>query len=45
MLIKFEEITLEELSMVSFGRIDGDRKVLIIGKEADDDFRRSQKRS
>lgn len=34
MLIKFNEITLEELSMVSFGRIDGDSGVLIIGKEA-----------
>lgn len=34
MLIKFEEITLEELMMVSVGRIDGDRGVLIIGKEA-----------
>lgn len=45
MLIKFDEITLEELMMVSVGRIDGDRGVLIIRKEADDDFRRSQKRS
>ena len=34
MLIKFNEITLEELSTVSFGRIDGDKGVLIIGKEA-----------
>lgn len=41
MLIKFNEITLEELSMLSIGRIDGDKKVLIIGKEVNDDFRRS----
>lgn len=41
MLINFNEITLEELSMLSIGRIDGDKKVLIIGKEANDDFRRS----
>lgn len=34
MLIKFDEITLEELLTVSVGRIDGDRGVLIIGKEA-----------
>lgn len=34
MLIKFNEITLEELMMVSVGHIDGDRGVLIIGKEA-----------
>lgn len=40
MLIKFDEITLEELMMVSVGRIDGDRGVLIIGKEANDEFRR-----
>lgn len=40
MLIKFNEITLEELMMVSVGRIDGDRGVLIIEKESKDDFRR-----
>lgn len=34
MLIKFDEITLEELVHVSVGRVDGDRGVLIIGKEA-----------
>lgn len=34
MLINFNEITLEELMMVSVGRVDGDRGVLIIGKEA-----------
>lgn len=34
MLIKFNEITLEELAHISVGRIDGDRGVLIIGKEA-----------
>ena len=34
MLIGFDEITLEELLTVSFGRVDGDRGVLIIGKEA-----------
>lgn len=34
MLIGFDEITLEELLTVSVGRIDGDRGVLIIGKEA-----------
>lgn len=41
MLIKFDEITLEELMSLDVGRIDGDKKVLIIGKEANDDFRRS----
>lgn len=34
MLIKFNEITLEELVHVSVGRVDGDKQVLIIGKEA-----------
>lgn len=34
MLIKFDEITLEELALVTVGRIDGDKGVLIIGKEA-----------
>ena len=34
MLIKFSEITLEELMHVSVGRVDGDSGVLIIGKEA-----------
>lgn len=34
MLIKFNEITLEELVHVCIGRVDGDRGVLIIGKEA-----------
>lgn len=34
MLVGFDEITLEELLTVSVGRIDGDRRVLIIGKEA-----------
>lgn len=34
MLIKFSEITLEELVHVSVGRVDGDKGVLIIGKEA-----------
>ena len=34
MLIKFDEITLEELMHVSVGRVDGDIGVLIIGKEA-----------
>lgn len=34
MLIKFDEITLEELTRVSVGRIDGDSGILIIGKEA-----------
>ena len=45
MLIKFDEITLEELMKLESGRIDGDKKVLIIGKEANDDFRRSSKRA
>lgn len=34
MLIKFEDITLEELALITVGRIDGDKEVLIIGKEA-----------
>lgn len=34
MLIKFNEITLEELVHVIVGRIDGDGGVLIIGKES-----------
>lgn len=34
MLIKFSEITLEELAHISVGRVDGDKRVLIIGKEA-----------
>lgn len=34
MLIGFDEITLEELILLDVGRIDGDRGVLIIGKEA-----------
>lgn len=34
MLIKFEDITLEELALITVGRIDGDKGVLIIGKEA-----------
>lgn len=34
MLIKFNEITLEELALVTIGRVDGDRGILIIGKEA-----------
>ena len=34
MLIKFDEITLEELALVIVGRVDGDRGVLIVGKEA-----------
>lgn len=34
MLIKFDEITLEELALVTVGRIDGDKGVLIVGKEA-----------
>ena len=33
MLIKFEDITLEELAFITVGRIDGDKGVLIIGKE------------
>ena len=33
MLIKFEDITLEELAFITVGRIDGDKRVLIIGKE------------
>lgn len=41
MLIKFNEITLEELMSLDVGRIDGDKNVLIIGKESNDDFRRS----
>lgn len=34
MLIKFSEITIEDLTRVSVGRIDGDKQILIIGKEA-----------
>lgn len=34
MLINFEDITLEELALITVGRIDGDKRVLIIGKEA-----------
>lgn len=34
MLIKFDEITLEELALITVGRIDGDKGVLIVGKEA-----------
>lgn len=34
MLIKFNEITLEELALLNVGCIDGDRGVLIVGKEA-----------
>lgn len=41
MLIKFDEITLAELMTIDFGRVDGDKQVLIIGKEANNDFRRS----
>lgn len=41
MLIKFEEITLVKLMTLDFGRVDGDGGVLIIGKEANNDFRRS----
>ena len=33
MLIKFEDITLEELALITVGRIDGDKGFLIIGKE------------
>lgn len=34
MLIRFDEITLDELESIDVGRIDGDRGVLIVGKEA-----------
>lgn len=34
MLIKFDEITLEELASITVGRIDGDKGILIVGKEA-----------
>ena len=34
MLIKFDEITLEELAFITVARIDGDKGLLIVGKEA-----------
>lgn len=33
MLINFEDITLEELALITVGRIDGDKGVLIVAKE------------
>ena len=34
MLFKFEELMLFDLKDISFGRIDGDKQLIIIGKEA-----------
>lgn len=32
MLIRFDEITIEELALINYGHIDGDKGIVVIGE-------------